>query len=300
VAHRLLVDGHVDQQRLDDVEALARAADHEGGAVPPREVGDAAAGADVEEVDAALGDPVVPLLGVLPEGVAAVGDDVARLERRQDLLEVLVDGLAVRHPHQDHAGRRQLARHVLQVLDRTHPAVSACSRAESWASQATISWPRSTASSPRLRPIRPSPTLPNFMPFPSPRVQVLAVRLPTRMSGGRQRSLGLPNGRTRRLVCPLAREGRARPRCWLCPGAPGTGCAADPMRSAQAYGPAPAVTVPATAASWPETRRSDTARSLRARGCRDAAPLSHAGPFRGPEGHPGRSRRLASHPSDRV
>ena len=120
------------------------------------------------------------------------------------------------------------------------------------------------------------------------------------MRGGRQRSLGLPNRRTRRLVCPLAREGRARPRCWLCPGAPGTGCAADPMRSAQAYGPAPAVTVPATAASWPETRRSDTARSLRARGCRDAAPLSHAGPFRGPEGHPGRSRRLASHPSDRA
>ncbi len=61
--------------------------------------------------------------GLLPERVAAVRNHVALSQARQELLEVLVDHLAVRCPHQDDARAAELDGHVSQVVDGTQAEV---------------------------------------------------------------------------------------------------------------------------------------------------------------------------------
>ncbi len=120
---RPCVDGQIVQQRRDEVEAVTRSTDHERRAGPARRVGDSAAGADVQEVQALVGELVVATPGVLPEGVAAVGDHVAAIQQRHEYLKVVVDDLAVRHPHQHDPRPVQTTGEVLERCDSGQAAV---------------------------------------------------------------------------------------------------------------------------------------------------------------------------------
>ena len=97
-------------QRLEDrAQAgcdLALTADHEAEAFgqPP----DAAARADVEEVQAPFGHLGGPAHGVPIVRVAAVDDHVIAREERKQGIDRFVDGLSGRHHQPDRPRRREL------------------------------------------------------------------------------------------------------------------------------------------------------------------------------------------------
>ena len=102
-------------QRLEDrlavLEDLALAADHQ--AVALFQAPDAAAGAAVHVVQPAGADLLRAADRVVEVGVAAVDDDVARLEQRHHVVQRVVGHLAGRHHHPDDAWRLlQLRHHV--------------------------------------------------------------------------------------------------------------------------------------------------------------------------------------------
>ena len=111
------------------LDRAALPAGHEAGAVASAV--DAAAGAEVDQLEAALGQPPVAAYRVAPVGVAAVGDDVAALEHGGQLLEEGVDRRAGRDVDEDRARRSQRRAQIFQAarLDnagleklRTQPA----------------------------------------------------------------------------------------------------------------------------------------------------------------------------------
>jgi hypothetical protein len=117
------VDGQVVQQRRDDVEALLGSTDHERRAGPARRGRDPAAGANVQEVQALVGEPVVATPGVLPVRVAAVGDHIAAIQQRHEYVKVVIDDLAVRHPHQHDPRPVQTTGEVLERCDSGQAAL---------------------------------------------------------------------------------------------------------------------------------------------------------------------------------
>ena len=94
-------------------DGLVGSADHQ--AVAALEAEHPAAGADVDVVEPELGELLPAADIVVVVGVAAVDDDVARLEQRGDLIDDLA-GDAGRDHHPDDAGRGQLADEVLHRL----------------------------------------------------------------------------------------------------------------------------------------------------------------------------------------
>jgi hypothetical protein len=103
------------EDRIEPLDRSVGAADHQ--AVAALEAEDAAAGAAVDEVDAALAQLLGAADVVAVVGVAAVDDRVARLEHSGDVLDRLLGDLARRHHHPDRAGVRQRRCQVLQRGD---------------------------------------------------------------------------------------------------------------------------------------------------------------------------------------
>ena len=99
------------QDRLDGLDRDLVAADHQ--AVAALQAEDAAAGADVDVVDALLPQLLGPADVVAVVGVAAVDDDVALVEERGDLVDDL-PGDAGRDHHPDGPRLLELADELLQ------------------------------------------------------------------------------------------------------------------------------------------------------------------------------------------
>ena len=110
------------ERREDRIEVLHDrrfAADHQ--AVAALQAPDAAAGADVDVVDAPLGELAGAADVVVVVRVAAVDDDVAALEQRHQVLDARVDD--GRRHHQPDGPRRAELRH--QLVERRR-ALRAC------------------------------------------------------------------------------------------------------------------------------------------------------------------------------
>jgi hypothetical protein len=76
-------------------------------------------------VQVLLGELVVTTPGLLPEGVAAIGDHVGAIQQRNQHVEVVVDDLAVRHPHQHDRRPVQTTGNVPDLGDSGQAAVVA-------------------------------------------------------------------------------------------------------------------------------------------------------------------------------
>jgi hypothetical protein len=107
------------EDRIEPVDHRLVAADHH--AIAALDAPDAAGGADVDIVDAALLQRLAAADVVLPEGVAAVDDDVAGLHQLRQRLDGRFGDLAGR---QHHPGGARL----LQLLDECVRASSAGGR----------------------------------------------------------------------------------------------------------------------------------------------------------------------------
>ena len=100
------------EDRIEPVDHGLVAADHH--AIAALDAPDAAGGADVEIMDAALFQFLAAADVVLPEGVAAVDDDVALLHQLGERLDGLLGDLARRQHHPGGARLLQLLDEILQ------------------------------------------------------------------------------------------------------------------------------------------------------------------------------------------
>ncbi len=93
------------EDRIEVLDDLLLAADHH--AVAALQAPDAAAGSDVHVVDSLCGKFLRPPDVVDVVGIAAVDEDVARLQKRDEIVDALVDDRG-RHHQPDHPGLCQL------------------------------------------------------------------------------------------------------------------------------------------------------------------------------------------------
>ena len=113
------------QDRRERVPGLALPAGHDRG--PPERALLAAGDAGADVVEAAAGEFLAPPLGVEEPRIAAVDQDVARLQVRLQMRDGAVDGGAGRHHHQDaarplqHRHQRLGRRRQLDVAARGRP-----------------------------------------------------------------------------------------------------------------------------------------------------------------------------------
>ena len=110
------------QYRLDAGYRLRVAASHEAGA--GARAFDATAGAEIDEVEAALGQPLVAANRVAPVGIAGVDDDVAHFEVRGEVVDDRIHDRAGRNVDEERARWREVVPETLEPTDLRHSGVS--------------------------------------------------------------------------------------------------------------------------------------------------------------------------------
>ena len=111
--HEAAVDRKLAQHRFDRRNGDVFAAEHEAGAF--ERASGPARGSGVDKVNALLLEPRVAANGIAPIGIAAVGNDIARLQQAFELREHAIDRRSCRNVKNDEARRRQQRGELLEV-----------------------------------------------------------------------------------------------------------------------------------------------------------------------------------------
>src|SRR5207245_6319682 len=101
---------------------LRVASGHEAGA--GARAFDATAGAEVDEVEAALGQSLVAANRVAPVGIAGIDDDVAHFEVRGQVVDDRIHDRAGRNVDEDGPRWREVVSETLEPTDLRHSGVS--------------------------------------------------------------------------------------------------------------------------------------------------------------------------------